>query len=68
MKLQWRRFVRLSLLALFAVPLVLPALALAQVPFYVPLPGEVQGPPGSVIRQELVFGALISSNEQAISI
>lgn len=53
---EWRRIVRLSLSCLVAA-LGLSSAAMAQVPFYVPQPGEVQGPPGSVIRQELVFGA-----------
>lgn len=30
---------------------------MAQVPFYIPLPGEVGGAPGTVIRQEPVLGA-----------
>ncbi len=42
---------------LVAATLGFAAPGLAQVPFYVPQPGEIAGPPGSVIRQELVFGA-----------
>ena len=37
--------------------LLIPATAVAQTPFYIPQPGEVSGPPGSVIRQEPVSGA-----------
>lgn len=41
--------------ALVTLALSLPAVA--QVPFYIPLPGEIAGPPGTLIRQEPVLGA-----------
>ena len=53
---------RLSLRSLFAATLCAGFLlyvspARAQVPFYIPLPGELAGPPGTLIRQEPVLGA-----------
>lgn len=43
--------------ALCAATLLLSQAAIAQVPFYIPLPGQLAGPPGQLIRQEPVFGA-----------
>lgn len=40
-----------------AAATVLPLSAQAQLPFYTPSPSEISGPPGSIIRQELMIGA-----------
>lgn len=47
---------RLIVAVLFILSLLLAQPAVAQMPFYVPLPGELNGPPGSIIRQEPVIG------------
>lgn len=40
-----------------AIPIVAVSSAQAQLPFYKASPAEVSGPPGSIIRQELMIGA-----------
>lgn len=58
------RPVAVAALAILALAVSVPAKA--QVPFYIPLPGELAGQPGTLIRQEPVLGAPLGATATRI--
>lgn len=58
------RPVAVAALAILALAVSVPAKA--QLPFYIPLPGELAGQPGTLIRQEPVLGAPLGATATRI--